>query len=321
MLSNNPSFPRPSAILLWFSAAVLLTAQPPNPKIFYFPKPIHPLEYTAPMKPVLRLADLKAQHKSQANWTVLVVDDKFNRGEVISAAPGTKVAMHLHADSPEYWVVSEGRIRFQIEEPPGEFKTIEAAKGSMVFVPERRLHSFEVVGTEAAIRFQVTLPDIVSIYASKPEKAKAGIDYIPVTLSTGNNPDEVPNDGKPDRLYWTFDDLDKEHGGKRSWSDLAIRKNRAHVNVISGYAADVQHRPRNRGHFHDFPEMWAILRGQLQWTVEGQQPFVAGEGDIVYVPGKTWHLPEPYGDGPACRLAMTPFPAGNHLYDPPPAKK
>jgi mannose-6-phosphate isomerase-like protein (cupin superfamily) len=305
-------------LVLMLGSTTFLLAQRPDPKIFYFPKPLQPAPYVTPMKPFIRLADLKAQHKGQADWTVLVVNDKYNRAEVISAAPGTKAAMHLHADSPEYWVVQEGRMRFEIEDPPGKFQTIEAAKGALVFAPERHLHSFEVIGTEPAIRFQVTLPDVNSVFQSKPETARNGTEYIPATLSTGNNPDEVPSpDGKPDRLYFNVVDMDKEHPGKRSWADLAIRKNRAHANIICGYAADVKHRPGDRGHFHDFPEMWIIQRGQLRFAIEGVEPFIIGEGDMAYAPATRWHLPEPYGEGSACRLAMTPFPAGNHLYDPP----
>jgi mannose-6-phosphate isomerase-like protein (cupin superfamily) len=66
--------------------------------------------------------------------------------------------------------------------------------------------------------------------------------------------------------------------------------------------------------------MWIIIKGQLKFTIQGLDPFVAGEGDIVYAPTRSWHLPVSYGDGPACRLALTPFPAGNHLYDVPAAK-
>jgi mannose-6-phosphate isomerase-like protein (cupin superfamily) len=270
------------------------------------------------MRPLIRLADLKAKHQGQASWKEIVVDDKYNRAEVISAPPGTKVAMHMHADSPEYWVIQQGRIRFEIEDPPGKFQTIEAAKGALVFAAERHLHAFEVIGAEPAIRFEVTLPDVHSLWAAKPDHAPEGVEFTPATLSTGNNPDEVPSpDGQPDRLYFNVVDMDKEHPGKRSWSDLAIRKNRAHANIICGYAEDVKHKPGDRGHFHDFPEMWIIQRGQLRFAIEGLEPFIAGEGDIVYAPAMRWHLPDPYGDGPACRLAMTPFPAGNHLYDPP----
>jgi mannose-6-phosphate isomerase-like protein (cupin superfamily) len=300
-------------------AACNLTAQNQPAKIFYAPKPIQPVAYEAPMKPLVRLADLKAKHKGQANWSELVVYDKNNRAEVISAAPGSKVPRHLHSDAPEYWVVQEGRIRFEIEDPPGKFRYFEAAPGDLVLAPERRLHSLEVIGTQPAIRFQVTLPDTTTIYESKPEQPETGMIYTPVTLSVGNNPDEVPNDGKPDRFFFNLDELQKEHPGKRSWSDLAVRKNRAHANIICGYAADVKHTPGDLGHYHtDFAEIWIIMRGQESYAIEGLDPFVASQGDIVYAPAKRWHLMEPVGEGMSCRLAQTPYPAGNHLYQPRP---
>ena len=286
-------------------------------KIFYAPKPIQPMPYLDPMKPLVRLADLKAKHAGQANWSELVVYDKNNRAEVISAAPGSKVPRHLHSDAPEYWVVQEGKIRFEIEDPPGKFKYFEAAKGDLILAPERHLHSLEVIGSEPAIRFQATLPDTTTVYETKPAQAEKGMAYEPVTLSTGNNPDEVPSDGKPDRLFFNIDELQKEHPGKRAWSDLAVRKNRAHANIICGYGADVKRRPGDLGHYHtDFAEMWVIMRGQQSYDIEGLAPLTADTGDVVYAPAKRWHRPEPAGEGFSCRLAMTPYPAGNHLYQP-----
>jgi mannose-6-phosphate isomerase-like protein (cupin superfamily) len=223
----------------------------------------------------------------------------------------------MHSDAPEYWVVMEGRIRFEIEDPPGQFQTFEAGKGDLVLAPERHLFSLEVIGSEPAIRFSVTLPDTSTIYETKPEHAEKGMEYIPVTLFTGNNPDEVPSHGKPDRLFFNIDELQKEHPGRRSWSDLAVLKNRAHANVICGYAADVKPIAGDLGHYHtDFAEVWTILRGQQTYTIEGLKPFAASEGDIVYAPAKRWHLIEPAGDGMSCRLAMTPYPNGNHLFQP-----
>jgi mannose-6-phosphate isomerase-like protein (cupin superfamily) len=306
------------AALFGASSLTAQTERPPA-KIFYVAKPVEPMPYEAPMKPLVRLADLKAKHKGQANWTELVVYDKNNRAEVISAVPGSRIPRHLHSDAPEYWMVQEGRIRFEIEDPPGQFKTFEAAKGDLVLAPERRLHSLEVIGTEPAIRFQVTLPDTSTVYEVKPEQPEKGMVYTPVTLSTGNNPDEVPSDGKPDRLFFKIDELQKEHPDRRSWSDLAVRKNRAHANIICGYGVDVKPTPGNLGHYHtDFAEIWVIMRGQQSFAIEGLAPFVAGEGDVVYAPAKRWHLPEASGEGMSCRLAMTPYPAGNHLYQPKP---
>jgi len=289
-------------------------------KIFYVAKPVKPAPYRAPMKPLVRLADLKAKHKGQATWTELVVDDNNNRAEVISAAPGARIARHLHSDAPEYWVVQQGRIRFEIEtDSPGKFQIVEAAKGALVFAAERHLHSLEVIGSEPAIRFQVALPESTPVYETKPDAIEKGMEYVPVTLSTGVNPDDVPNrDGKPDRILFNAAEMWKEHEGRKSWSDLAIAKNRAHANIICGYTATAKRNPADRGHYHtDFDEMWIVLQGQQRFTIEGLDPFVAGEGDIVYAPATRWHLPEPEGEGPSCRLAITPYPAGNHFYDPP----
>lgn len=291
--------------------------QKPPAKVFYVPKPIEPTPYVAPMKPLVRLADLQAKHAGQANWSELIVLDHNNRSEVISAAPGTKVPRHLHSDAPEYWVVQQGKIRFEVEDPPGTFRTFEASKGDLILAPERHLHSLEVIGNEPAIRYQVTLPDTTTIYETKPGAPLKGEVYTPVTLALGDNPDEVPDEGKPRRVFFTIDELQKEHAGRRAWADLAIRKNRAHANVICGYAGDRKRPQGDLGHYHtDFAEMWVVMRGQQWFEIEGMDTFVASMGDMVYAPAKRWHQPAPAGEGMSCRLAMTPYPAGNHLYQP-----
>lgn len=303
----------PGAVLLL--ALPLLHAQK-NAQVFYFPKASELPPYAAPMKPLVRLAGLKVEHKGQSNWSETVVADYYNRVEVISAEPGSKVPLHLHADSPEYWFVEEGTIRFEVDDPPGNRQIFDAAKGSLVFAPERMLHSLEVLGDRPAIRVQVTLREATPIYPAKPATVAPGKELLPATVWTYPNPDDVPNPGgKPDRLWFNVPGmLDKQT--KRSWSDLAIMRNRAHANIICGFASDVKQKPGDRGHFHDFPETWIIMQGEQSFKIEGVPPFVAQEGDIAYAPSTRWHLPLPYGEADSCRLAMTPFPDGNHLYDP-----
>src|SRR5947207_4351216 len=151
-----------------------------TPRVFYFPKPVTSTPYKAPMKPLTRLADLKARHYGNTNWSELVIDDGNTRAYVISAAPGSKVARHLYPDSPAWWVVQEGRIRFEIETPKGR-QNFEARKGSYVFAPERHLHSLEVTGSEPAIRLEVTLAEATPVFESKPENVGSGeIEYIPI---------------------------------------------------------------------------------------------------------------------------------------------
>ncbi len=309
--------------LAWFS--VLLFAgwgaahgQSASQKVFYFPKPIQPKPYAAPMKPLFRFADLKARHKGKENWSETVVANDYNRVEVISAAPGTKVPMYLLADSPEYWYIEQGEIDFEIDDPPGQPHLIDAKAGWLVFCPQRMLRSLEVVGPGPAIRVQITLAEASSIYAVQPAQAPPGTRYIRATVWTYPNPDEAPNPGgKPDRLSFDLDKMLALHAPKREWSDLVIMRNRAHANIICSDARDVKARPGDLGHFHDFPETWIVMRGQVQYAIEGVPKFVASEGDIVYAPSTRWHAMTPAGEGPACRLAMTPFPDGNHLYAPP----
>ncbi|MBI3471758.1 MAG: cupin domain-containing protein, partial [Candidatus Solibacter usitatus] len=307
-------------LLLPALLAPLLLAQAPPARVFWFPKPVRPTPYHPPMKPLTRLADLKAKHYGRTNWSELVIADANSRAWVISAAPGSKVIRHLHPDAPEWWVVQEGRIRFEIEGPEGRFQTIEARKGSYVYAPERHLHALEVLGTEPAIRFEVTLADATSIFETPPAGAgKDEIEYIPVRLQTGPNPTDVPSPGgKPDRIHVNIEDLEAAHRGQSAWTEPAQRKNRVRGNFIYGHAKDNPPRkPSDRGHFHaDFAEFWIVLRGRLQWIMEGiAQPLLAAEGDIVYAPPKTFHIPEFYGEGPACRLTSSTYPSANHLYD------
>ena len=294
-------------------------SQTAKTKVLYFPKPVRPPAYQPPMKPLVRLADLKAKNKGRSDWSELVILDNNSRAQVISAAPGFRTPRRLHPDSPEWWVVQQGRIRFEIEVADGKFEVIEARKGSYVFAPERRLHSLEVVGTEPAIRFEVTLAETTSVYEAPPAGARdSGIEYIPVTLQTGANPSDVPNaGGQPDRIHFNVEDLAASHRDKSAWTESVMRKNRVRGNLICGYARDNPKRgPDDRGHFHgDFAEFWIVMCGRLNWIMEGAGTLVAEEGDIIYAPPKTFHAPEFAGEGLACRLTSSTFPAANHIYD------
>ena len=47
--------------------------------------------------------------------------------------------------------------------------------------------------------------------------------------------------------------------------------------------------PNDKGHFHpESAEFWLVFTGRIRYSFEGQQPFVASEGDIVYA---SWRAP------------------------------
>ncbi|HZR26426.1 MAG TPA: cupin domain-containing protein, partial [Vicinamibacterales bacterium] len=93
-----------------------------------------------------------------------------------------------------------------------------------------------------------------------------------------------------------------------------VRDDKSEMLVIYGYEKNLPPLdPADKGHFHaESAEMWLVFAGQIRYSFEGQQPFVAGEGDIVYVPANTWHATRFYGAAPACRLSITEY-VGNAL--------
>ena len=98
----------------------------------------------------------------------------------------------MYPDSAAWFVVLDGQIRFEVEKADKSFEVIDATKGSYVFVPERLLHSLEVMGSTPAIRYEMTNgPSSTPIFEKRPAQAQKGVEYIPVTLGTGLNPLDV----------------------------------------------------------------------------------------------------------------------------------
>jgi mannose-6-phosphate isomerase-like protein (cupin superfamily) len=309
-------------LLLWFLIILPAPLDAQETRVFYYPKPRARSPYQPPMKPVTRLADLMSMHRGDASWHERVVDDGNSLAFMIQEPVGTRHERRLYPDSPAWWAVLEGRIRFEIERPDGTFDIFEATKGSYVWVPERFLHSFEVVGDEPAIRFEVTLALATPIFEKRPEVEVSGVDYIPVRLSTGPNPLDVPDPGgEPWLHHWNVYDLAARNEGRGNWSQEVIRKNRARGNLICGYpASGPATEPIGRGHFHsDFAETWVVMLGELRWVFEGDESsaIIARQGDIVYAPPQTFHSPQFWGEsGLNCRLTSSTYPAANHIYDP-----
>jgi mannose-6-phosphate isomerase-like protein (cupin superfamily) len=92
------------------------------------------------MKPVTRLADVKARHRGEPAWREAVIHDENSRAFLVQEPAGTTHVRKLYPDSPACWAVLEGRIRFEVEKADRTFEMFEATKGSYVFVPERMLH-------------------------------------------------------------------------------------------------------------------------------------------------------------------------------------
>src|SRR5215210_444138 len=92
-------------IILSIVVTAALVAQGQDNRTFYFPKPVARTPWNSPMKPVTRLADVKAKHKTEASWREPVIHDENSRAYVVQEAAGTKHERKLYPDSPAWWVV------------------------------------------------------------------------------------------------------------------------------------------------------------------------------------------------------------------------
>jgi mannose-6-phosphate isomerase-like protein (cupin superfamily) len=294
-------------------------------KTLYYAKPIERPAYKPPMKPVTRFADVKTKHAGKSSWREPVIDDSNSVSFMVQEPPGTRHARKLYPDSAAWFVVMEGEIRFEVEKPDRTFETINATKGSYVFVPERMLHSFEVTGTVPAIRYEVTSgPLSTPVYESRPAgDAPTGAQYIPVTLSTGPNPLDVRNEGlngKPWPHHFNVYEMEKQNAAKKGFTQEAMRANRARGNFICGYRpASFPTDSGNRGHLHtDTAESWIVMLGELRWVFDGdvKNAIVAKQFDIIYAVPGTFHSPQFWGaESLNCRLTNSTMPSLNHLYD------
>ncbi|HLJ16156.1 MAG TPA: cupin domain-containing protein [Bryobacteraceae bacterium] len=290
--------------------ATTLCAQQKAPML-WAPKPVTLPHYVPPEKPHTRLAELLERHKDSADWRAVIVDDDHLNAVYISSPAGMKTEPSMHPDTREWWVVMGGQIRFNIE---GQ-EPFVASKGWLVQVPYRTVFSLETIGDKPSLRFEVNIAHAKTLYPrdEKPPEMP-GFNWELVRLP---QPRGVYDRGN--KPYIIFDDIaaNFEKKPKKDGQYRFINDDRAVSNIIYGYEKDLPPaNPADRGHYHaECAEFWIILAGQIRYKIEGQAPFVADTGDVVYVPKFTYHMPRFYGPGPSCRLAMNGYPEIGHLFD------
>ncbi len=281
------------------------------------PKPAKPPAYTAPHRPHVKLAEVRARHTGQqpSRWREPVVDDAYLRSAYVQSAPGEKVGPQFHPETRTWWVVLDGELRFTIE----GVEPFVARKGSMVQVPLQTVYSIETVGDRPALRFETEVTGARTLYpredaaAARPPLQIPGFDWVPVKLGRrkglwgeGNRPhvsfDEMMGSAKPDERGLAVQQFVKDDRGASNFIS-GSEKNLAPLNL------------KDKGHFHpECPEYWLIMAGQMRYAIEGQGVIIASQGDVVYVPPFTYHAPRFHGPAPGVRLSMNGYPYISHLY-------
>ncbi|MEO8052468.1 MAG: cupin domain-containing protein [Acidobacteriota bacterium] len=105
----------------------------------------------------------------------------------------------------------------------------------------------------------------------------------------------------PNKPIIRLSELRAKHAGKQNWSETVVSDNLFRADYIS--MAPGAKTPRRFD--QDNREWWIIQDGQIRFTVEGQEPFVASKGFMVQVPHRNIYSMETVGDIPSLRLEVT----------------
>ena len=112
---------------------------------------------------------------------------------------------------------------------------------------------------------------------------------------------EKPNPFLPPHKPLTkLSDVLAKHKGQQDWSEVIVNDNLFHGSYIS--MAPGAKTPRR---FHqDNRAFWIIQDGQIRFTIEGVEPFVATKGFLVQVPKRLVYNMETVGNTPSLRFEV-----------------
>jgi mannose-6-phosphate isomerase-like protein (cupin superfamily) len=134
-------------------------------------------------------------------------------------------------------------------------------------------------------------------------------------------PDKLPSYGQ-NRPVSRLTAVLAKHKGEKRWSEQVILTKRYDAKWIQAAPGDktpVQY-------YGDDRVVWVVWDGQIRFSIQGQQPFVATKGFLVQVPQRVRYSMETIGDGPSLRFEVThagirpSYPADEGQPKPPEAK-
>jgi mannose-6-phosphate isomerase-like protein (cupin superfamily) len=104
----------------------------------------------------------------------------------------------------------------------------------------------------------------------------------------------------PHKPHTKLVDVLAKHQGKSDWAETIVDDDTLHAEYISMATGGRTPRRMNA----DTREWWVIQDGQVRFTIDGQEPFIASKGYIVQVPYRTMYTMETVGDRPSLRLEV-----------------
>ena len=111
-------------------------------------------------------------------------------------------------------------------------------------------------------------------------------------------PSKPPAYAAPHRPHVKLADVRRRHAGRDRWRQVVVDDaylQSAYVQSAPGERTGPQFHPETRA-------WWVVLDGEIRFTIEGVEPFVARKGSMVQVPLQTIYTMETIGTQPALRF-------------------
>lgn len=105
----------------------------------------------------------------------------------------------------------------------------------------------------------------------------------------------------PHKPHWKLSEILAQQSGKPSWSLTIVDDPHLKAQYIS--MAPGESTPTK--FYADNPAWWVVQDGQIRFTIDGQEPFVATKGYLVQVPYRVPFKMETVGDKPSLRFEVT----------------
>lgn len=105
----------------------------------------------------------------------------------------------------------------------------------------------------------------------------------------------------PNKPITRLTDLRAKHAGEQNWTETVVSDN-----LFCGEYISMAPGMKTLRRFHQDNRAWWIIEdGQIRFTIEGQEPFIATKGFLVQVPHRNVYSMETVGDKPSLRFEVT----------------
>ncbi len=261
------------------------------------PTPTVLAPYVNGHKPLTKVSEVLADKDQSVSWRHQVVDDSSLKAAWVGLKPGDATRTRRVANHQSAFIVWEGSVQVAIA---GQ-TTFTATKGEIIRVPLRNTFTLTNVGSTPSLHFEIFNGTRVVIYpadaANSLPRPPQGTVWYQTSENFGSRAQAYSVQGEPvSRNFITT-----------PGSFLMVDDPQLLIQAIRGMPP-----PTDPAHFHlHGGEFWFVMEGQITSSIEGRNPFVAGAGDIVYVPKGRSHQWSHDGAGFSTAVQISGFPVGS----------